>query len=213
MRLLALAAVVAAAPSLAWADDDMFVSAGGTIGIGTTVDGMNHFGGDYEPEGTLGARLVLSWEDPRLAYKEPRGYRWRGSFVPEVIAGVLYVNDRRTGDREDNSDGFLMVGARADLAFSQRRGGLLQLSARGGFYLAARAGLLTDAANTPLVEFAGGEYLWLSDRTKLGFELGAQRIFGEQYTEVALPGARVPWRDGDGQYLSLHLTAYMSWRL
>jgi hypothetical protein len=121
MRLLALAAVVAAAPSLAWADDDMFVSAGGTIGIGTTVDGMNHVGGDYEPEGTLGARLVLSWEDPRLAYKEPRGYRWRGSFVPEVIAGVLYVNDRRTGDREDNSDGFLMVGARADLAFSQRR--------------------------------------------------------------------------------------------
>lgn len=207
---LAFGLVVLALPVTA-AADDMFVSAGGTIGIGTTVDGRAASGLSYEPEGTLGARLTLSWEQPRLEYKEPRGYRWRAAFVPEVVFGVLYVNDRRTGDRQDNTDGFVAVGARADLAFSQRRGGLLQLSARGGFYLAARGGLLTDGEHTPMLELAGGEYLWLSERTRLGFEVGGQRIFGEQYTLV--PNGRVPWRDGDGQYLSLHVGAYMSWRM
>ena len=102
-RALSVAAVVLA-PSVAQADDTaMFVNVGGSIGVGTTVDGDSSTGAAYDPEGTLAARLTLSWEPPPLPYPATRGYAFGGAFVPEVTLGYLRVADHRTGDPDDNS--------------------------------------------------------------------------------------------------------------
>ncbi len=209
-----LAVAAAAAPALADDDTAMFVTAGGSIGVGTTVDGYDTLGRDYDPEGTLAARLTASWEPSPLAYKEPKGVRFAGALVPEVTLGYLRIADHRTGDVEDNTDAFVTVGGRLEARFSQHRMGLFGVSARGGFYLAGRVGALTDADHTPLLELAVGEHFFLGDRLRVGGEFGWQRFFGEQYeTFVDTPVARAPWRDGDGQYMSFHLTVYAGWRL
>lgn len=201
--------------SPASADDTaMFVEVGGAIGIGTTADGKDTFGRDYDPEGVLDARLALTWQPPPLAYKEPRGYAFGRAFIPEVTLGYLRVADHRTGDPDDNTDAYLTIGGRAELRMSQHKGGLLELSARGGLYLAGRVGALTDSAHTPLIEFAAGEHLFLGDRADVGVEVGFRRIFGEQYqTFVDTPVARTPWRDGDGQYVTFQLGFHVGWRL
>lgn len=212
----ALLAVVASARPAA-ADDaptSMFINVGGSIGVGTTVDGKDTLGRDYDPEGTLALRLTASWEPPPLPYKEPKGYRFGGALIPEVTLGYLRVADRRTGDVDGNTDAFVTVGGRLEAQLSQRRMGLLEVSARGGLYLAGRVGALTDADHTPLLELAVGEYVYLGDRVRIGGEFGWQRFFGEQYqTFVDTPVARAPWRDGDGQYMSFHATVYVGWRL
>lgn len=213
-RALSVAAVVLA-PSVAQADDTaMFVNVGGSIGVGTTVDGDSSTGAAYDPEGTLAARLTLSWEPPPLPYPATRGYAFGGAFVPEVTLGYLRVADHRTGDPDDNTDAFLTIGARLELQMAQTRMGLLQVSARGGAYLAGRVGALTDSQHTPLLEVAVGEHFFIGDRLRIGGEFGLQRIFGEEYeTFVDTPIGRAPWRDGDGQYMSLHGTLYVGWRL
>lgn len=212
--LAACTLLALAAPAAADDDTDMYVTVGGTIGVGTTADFEDTQGEPYDPEGTLELRLTASWEPPPLPYKEPKGYRWDGTFVPEVTLGYLRVADRRTGDVDDNTDAFVTVGGRLELRFSQRNMGLLGVSARGGMYVAGRVGALTDADNTPLLELAIGEHFYLGDRLRFGFEFGWQRFFGEQYqTFVDTPNARAPWRDGDGQYMSLHLTAFLGYRL
>lgn len=212
LALIGLAAL--AAPARADDDTAMFVTIGGSIGVGTTVDGLDTFGRDYDPEGTLAARLTASWEPPPLAYKEPKGFRFVGALVPEVTLGYLRVADHRTGDVEDNTDAFVTVGGRLEARFSQHRMGAFGVSARGGFYLVGRVGALTDADHTPLLELAVGEHFFLGDRLRVGGEFGWQRFFGEQYeTFVDTPIARAPWRDGDGQYMSFHLTVYAGWRL
>ena len=210
---LALGGLAAlAAPAVA--DDAMYVSAGGSIGVGTTVDGYDTLGRDYDPEGTLALRLTASWEPTPLAYKEPKGLRVAGALVPEVTLGYLRVADHRTGDVEQNTDAFVMIGGRLEARFAQRRLGLFSVSARGGVYLAGRIGALTDADHTPVLEVAVGEHFFLGDRVRVGGELGWQRFFGEQYeTFVDTPVARAPWRDGDGQYMSFHATLYVGWRL
>ena len=94
----ALLAVVASAGPVA-ADDaptSMFINVGGSIGVGTTVDGKDTLGRDYDPEGTLALRLTASWEPPPLPYKEPKGYRVGGALIPEVTLGYLRVADRRS---------------------------------------------------------------------------------------------------------------------
>lgn len=202
-------------PSFAHADDTaMFVNVGGTIGVGTSTDGESSVGTPYDPEGTLAARLTLSWEPPPLPYPATSGYAVAGAFVPEVMVGYLRVADHRTGDPDDNTDAYVLVGGRLELRMAQTRMGLLKVSARGGAYLAGRVGALTDSAHTPLLEVAFGEHLFIGDRLHVGGELGLQRFFGEQYeTFVSPPVARAPWRDGDGQYLSVHAALYVGWRL
>lgn len=213
LGLACLGLALLAAPARA-DDDAMFLNVGGSIGVGTTVDGFDTLGRDYDPEGTLALRLTASWEPPPLAYKEPKGFRFRGVIVPEITLGYLRVADHRTGDVEDNTDAFVTVGGRLEVQFAQRRMGMFGMSARGGFYLAGRVGALTDADHTPLLELAVGEHFPLGDRLQIGGEFGWQRFFGEQYqTFVDTPVARAPWRDGDGQYMSFHLTVYLGWRL
>lgn len=211
----ALPLALVLAPSLARADDtSMFMNVGGSIGIGTSIDGDTAFGEPYDPEGTLAARLTLSWEPPPLPYPERPGYKVAGAFVPEVTIGYLRVADHRTGDPDDNTDGFITIGGRLELRLAQFRMGLLKVSARGGMYLAGRVGALTDSANTPLVEGALGEHIFLGDSVHVGVEFGVQRFFGEQYQAfVDTPNGRAPWRDGDGQYVSMHASLYVGWGL
>ncbi|MBK9035365.1 MAG: hypothetical protein IPL61_29610 [Myxococcales bacterium] len=202
-----------AAPARA-EDTSMFVTVGGSVGVGTTVDGQDAFGRDYDPEGTLQLRLTASWEPPPLAYKEPKGYRVAGALIPEVTFGYLRVADHRTGDPDGNTDAYVAIGGRLEARVSQRKIGLLEVSARGGFYLAGRVGLMTDADRTPLLEVAVGEHLFLGDRIRIGGEFGVQRFFGQDYVAaVPLAAARAPWRDGDGQYLSFHATVFVGWKL
>lgn len=212
--LAACTLLAVAAPAAADDASEMYLNVGGSIGVGTTVDAKDAFGGDYDPEGTLEARLTASWEPPPLAYKEPKGYRWDGTFVPEVTLGYLRIADHRTGDVDDNTDAFVTVGGRLEARFSQHKMGLLEVSVRGGAYLAGRVGALTDADHTPLLELAVGEHFYVGDRLRIGGEFGWQRFFGEQYqTFVDTPTARAPWRDGDGQYMSFHATLFVGWRL
>ena len=203
------------APAVARADDaSMFVNVGGSIGVGISADGDTSYGERYDPEGTLAARLTLSWEPPPLPYPDTRGYKFAGAFVPEVTIGYLRVADHRTGDPDDNTDAFVTIGGRLELRMAQKSMGLLKISARGGAYVAGRVGALTDSANTPLVEIAIGEHLFIGDRLHIGGEFGVQRFFGEEYQEFTdTPNGRAPWRDGDGQYLSMHASLYVGWRL
>ena len=140
--------------------------------------------------------------------------RVAGAFIPEVTLGYLRVADHRTGDPDDNTDAFVTVGARLEARLSQRKMGLLRVSVRGGIYLAGRVGLLTDADRTPVLEVAVGEHLFVGDHLRIGGEFGVQRFFGEDYAFVVRDqAARAPWRDGNGQYLSLHATVFVGWRL
>ncbi|MEZ4398613.1 MAG: hypothetical protein R3B06_01245 [Kofleriaceae bacterium] len=217
MKLVRIAAVVAVAVATASprarADDaaPMFVTVAGSVGVGTSADGVDQLGGSYAPEGVLEGRLTASWEPPPLAYPEPRGYRLAGAIIPEVSLGVIYVADHRTGDTTANTDAMVTIGARLEARLAQRRMGLLRVSMRGGIYLAGRVGFLTDPKHTPLAELALGEHVWLSDTVRIGVEVAGQRVFGDSYAVV--PTARTPWRDGDGQYLVIQATGFVGFRL
>lgn len=76
----------------------------------------------------------LSWETSVPAYtQEERGYRWAFGIDPDVEFGRA----RQDGDQTST----IAAGLRLSALFSQKRMGLLEVSARGGFYLALRGGL------------------------------------------------------------------------
>ena len=206
LLLLATATAPAAADQRS-----MFVNLGGTAGIGRPATGETEWGAEAEHEGVLIGRLFASWELPPLPYKEPRGYAFRGGVAPEVMIGRLRVADHRSGDRDDNAANFVAIGGRLEVAMSQRRMGLLEVSARGGFYLAGRVGLLDDEHRTPLVEAVLGEYIYLGDTARIGFEVGFLGLVSQQeQPEWAIrPTARGPWLDYSGDYHSFVATAYL----
>jgi hypothetical protein len=208
------ATAVATVATGAHADDSpMFVNVYGAIGVGAPTHRDFAASEPADPEGVLTGRVVLSWEPLPLPYKEPRGYRWGGALVPEVAVGLVHVADRRTGDTTHNSDWFVMAGVRADLQFSQHKGGLLEVSARGSFYGAARVGFLTDPNHTPFLELAAGEAIAIGRDWRVGVEAGLCRYFGEEYQVLQGVAARTPWTDGYGQYLAVNVGAFVGVRL
>lgn len=216
--LLAFAAATAAAGPAAADERAMFVSAGGTMGVGESADSTDDFGEPYDPEGVLIGRVLLSWELPPLPYKEPKGIAWRGSVAPEVIFGRIHVADHRTGDSDDNSANFVALGGRLEAGMSQHKMGLLQMSARGAFYAAGRIGLLDDPGRTRLLEVTAGEYLYAGDSVRFGAELGFFGLFptqqqDEQWVIREGVAARGPWLDNVGDYYAFVGTVYLGVKL
>lgn len=163
---------------------------------GAEVGGPEHVG--------LQMRGIVSWEEPPLPYKEPKGYNFAGAIVPEIFLGAIMAGDERTE--------LIGGGLRLEAMFSQRRMGLLQVSARGGIYLAARGGLFSDRERTPFLEGAFGEYFLLGDSARLGIELGFMSIRPPQDdldTPVmgALEGP--PFDYTQGSYLNIHAAFYL----
>jgi len=182
----------------------------------TFQGGMSAIGPLDPPDGEVGGpedvglqlRGIVSWEVPPLPYKEPRGYNVRGTVVPEIFLGMITAGDDRTE--------LLGTGLRLELAFAQRRMGLLQVSARGGIYVAARGGLFTDPDRTPFLEGAFGEYLRLGATARVGFELGVMGIYAKEpdiddgpwVIRGALAGP--PFDQGRGTYLNVDAAVYVS---
>lgn len=216
LALVVLATAATAAPALA-DERAMFVNFGGTVGIGVPPDDPDFFGESPDPEGVLVGRVTASWELPPLPYKEPRGYRWRTAAVPEVTLARLRIADHRNGDPDDNSVNLVMLGGRLEAGLSQRRGGLLQVSMRGGIYVAGRAGLLADVDRTPVIEVVAGEYFYIGDSVRLGVEAGLMSLLIEErepvFIDATRPNARGPWVDQTGTYHAGVLTAYLGVKL
>jgi hypothetical protein len=202
---------IALAPSTAAAERDTIITFSG---------GMSALGPLDPPDGSLGGpelitlqlRGTVSWEEQPLPYKEPKGYNFAGTIVPEIFVGSLLVAD-------DQRDPFVGAGVRLEAMYSQRRMGLLQVSARGGFYLAARAGLFTDSEATPLIEGAFGEYFLLGDSARIGIELGIMSIRAPAQDNAG-PGIPVdgalegpPFSYEKGSYLNVNAALYLGVKL
>ncbi|MBZ0238894.1 MAG: hypothetical protein K8M05_41670 [Deltaproteobacteria bacterium] len=175
----------------------------------TFSGGMSAIGPLDPPIGTAGpedvglqVRGIISWEEAPLPYREPKGYLFAGTIVPEIFAGAIMAG----GDRSELVGG----GLRLEAMFSQRRMGLLEVSARGGFYLAGRGGFFTDPDRSPFVEGAFGEYILIGDTARIGVELGVMQIFLDEH-EWAIDGAIAgpPFENGLGPYLNIHAALYL----
>lgn len=210
------ALLLAAAPSVTHAEERaMFVNVGGTAGIGGPTADDDQYG-EADAEGVLIGRLFASWEPAPLPYKEPKGYRWRGQVAPEVIVGRIRIADHRTGSSEDNSATFVALGGRVELGYSQHKGGLLQVSARGAVYLAGRVGLL-GTGKTPILEGGVGQYFFLGDSARIGYEVGVLGLLPTQTKEpewqIRPVSARGPWLDNSGDHVSAVATVYLGFKL
>lgn len=195
-------------PFAAMADERQTIAtfAGGVSVIGPWDPGGpedDQIGGPEDV--ALQLRATISFEEAPPPYKEPKGYVFRGTLVPEILAGTLMVDEDRAA--------FVGGGARLEAAFSQRKMGLLEVSARGGMYLAARGGLFTDEDHTPFFEGAFGEYFLIGDSARIGIELGIMSIRTARYqaVPVAVDGALAgpPFRQGDGSYLDVNAAFYL----
>jgi hypothetical protein len=196
LALLGVPLALALAPAAAHAERQTIVNVSAGLSALGPLDAPD--GGDGPEDVGLQLRGIVSFEEAPLPYREPRGYMFAGTLVPEIFVGMLAVGDERTE----------MVGGglRAELAFSQRRMGLLEVSARGGMYVAARAGLFTDPDHTRLFEGALGEYFLIGDNARIGFELGIMGIYAERYDYALEDGVLLgpPFEQGRGTYLNVN---------
>ncbi len=163
MKRFSLRLVLAFATSAHAEERRTTIAVGGMLGV---FERSTSYEPDYyyaQPEATFGPRITLSWEDAPLAYPDAPGYRFAGAVVPELLGGAL-VDDVR-------AQGFIGAGVRAELKMAQREMGLLRVSARGGFYLAAR-GMVIGDERKPLGEFSIGEYICIGQAARIGFEAG-----------------------------------------
>lgn len=196
---------IALLPSTAVAERDTILTFSG---------GMSAIGPLDPPIGTGGPediglqlRAIASFEPPPLPYREPRGYNFAGVVVPEIFAGAIMAGDARTE--------LVGAGLRAEVAFAQRRMGLLQVSARGGMYLAGRGGFFTDPDRSPFVEGAFGEYILIGDTARLGIELGVMQIMLDEYEWVVdrpQPAGALyapPFENGLNDYLNINAAFYL----
>lgn len=150
----------------------------------------------------LQVRGIVSWDAPPLPYKEPKGYMFAGAIVPEIFVGAIMASEDRTE--------LVGGGLRLEAMFSQRRMGLLEVSARGGFYIAGRGGFFTDPDRSPFIEGAFGEYILIGDTARIGIELGIMQIMLEEH-EWAIDGviAGPPFENGLGHYLNINAALYL----
>lgn len=192
--------LLALAPSTAAAERQPILTfSGGMSAIGPLDPPIGPAGPE---EIGLQVRGIVSWENAPLPYREPKGYLFAGTIVPEIFAGAIMAGD----DRSE----LVGAGLRLEAMFSQRRMGLLEVSARGGFYLAARGGFFTDPDRSPFVEGAFGEYILIGDTARVGIELGVMQILLEEH-EWAIDGAIAgpPFENGLGHYLNINAAIYL----
>jgi len=193
---------LALAPSTAAAERQPIITfSGGMSAIGP-LDPPDGVGG---PEDIgLQVRGIVSFEQPPLPYKEPKGYVFAGTIVPEIFVGAIMAGD----DRSELVGG----GLRLEAMFSQRRMGLLEVSARGGFYLAGRGGLFTDSHNTRFIEGAFGEYFLLGDSARVGIELGIMSLRIPVHDDAIPVGGALegpPFVYDRGTYLNINAALYL----
>lgn len=191
MRLVFAAVIAATFAIVPTANADGYetvVSAGPEVGF------LEQPGQDL-PELHTGYFLRLALTPGIPAYTTAaRGYRWRHG-----LSGELILRGGSTDYNDDKRYTGASVGLRFDIAFSQRRMGLLEVSGRGGFYFAARAGIVRAdsfagpndviyslpngggfAQPPPVSQRAGslvvGTYILLGKRLRIGTELGVLAI-------------------------------------
>lgn len=124
-------AITLAVASTAHADGNIVLSGGPELGVLDTP-------GTQLPNVQTGLFLHLAITPGIPRYTtQPRGYRWRTGLSGELLVRGGQVDNNRE-DRYQSA----ALGLRYDISFSQRRMGLLQVSGRGGFYFAARAGVI-----------------------------------------------------------------------
>jgi hypothetical protein len=188
---------------------------GGMSAIGP-LDPPDAIGG---PEAIgLQLRGIVSFEEAPLPYKEPKGYVFAGVIVPEIFVGAIITGDEDSGEKLRTE--MVGGGVRLEAMFSQRKMGLLQVSARGGFYVAGRGGFFTDPDRTLFLEGAFGEYFLIGDTARIGIELGIMSIRLDGYEDVPQPGVpvdgglgRVPFENGRGSYLNINAAAYLGFNI
>jgi hypothetical protein len=146
-----LGILVAAGPRDAAADERRpVISVSGGVGVGaSSLDDEQ-----IMPRGLALVRFTAADALAPPSMPAARGYRWRGGLSPELTAMMVDDGERRAR--------MLLGGARLEAAFSQREMGLLRVSARGGVWLSARAGVRrTDDGNQPAGELTVGWHLFL----------------------------------------------------
>lgn len=201
--VLAGLALVALAAAPAAAERHTLLT--GRLGLGVgNVDHADQTGRD--PDGITVVGMTVSWEDGPMPYPAQRGYAFRGALVPELQLTRLGVDEQRRGQVHDATLA-LAAGLRLELGLAQREMGAFKVSARAGFFASARVGVLADADHTPLVGAALGEYLWVSDRARIGFELDLMRLHGQQDAAIlaggSAPARQPPWVFQDPRYTAL----------
>jgi len=111
--------------------DTAVVSGGAEVAIGEQADPL--------PYAAVGGFLRLALVPTIPEYTSaPRGYVWARGFGVDLTL--------RRGDIDQASYEAAQVGLRYDIAFSQRRMGLMRISGKGGFFFVGRAGLIKSTA-------------------------------------------------------------------
>ena len=134
-----------------------------------------------------------------------RGYRWSFGLGPDVE----FSRSRQLGGGQSSA---IATGMRLNIGFSQRRMGLLQVSARGGFWVALRAGLqVTEGAERVshgmesslpagmLVDMSLGEFILLGD-SGLRVEVEFSTLMAERTRDPDASGLAIRLRGGLGAY-------------
>jgi hypothetical protein len=164
MRGTLAVVILALATSRAAADDrapvlDVEGAAGMVMPSTSAVDGTT-----VDPAPLAIGRVMIAWEQPAVAMPAQAGSAdWSADLAPELAVGFI-GNDRR-------GDGFAQVGLRLNVGFAQNAMGLFHISARGGMWLAARAGVVGGDHDT-MLEGDLGWYLWLGQAWRIGWEIG-----------------------------------------
>ncbi len=187
-RTLALAAWIGlwatATPAAAENNRVFVIAAGADAGFVSTSE-------SHQSDPGIGYFGQLSWEPRPPEYTNAeRGYLWRFGFVPDVgVSGTWLENGRLRS---------VTAGLRAQLAFSQKRMGLMQVSARGSLWLSARMGLARhqeddygrDVGFYPVAETSTTSYWRPRGTGKLyDFAFGAAFLLGRT-------GARIEYEIG-----------------
>jgi hypothetical protein len=169
MRAALAFGVIAAIGGTARADDPSvqtrapvldFEGAGGIV----IPDNLYMADGTVQPAGVGIVRALVSWErGPVPMPLESGTAAGRFDIGPELGLGFI-GNDKR-------GDMMAQAGLRLHVAFAQNGMGLFHISARGGIWLAARAGIVGGEHNT-MIEGDLGWYMWLGRSWRIGWEMG-----------------------------------------
>lgn len=180
-------------PAPASAERDLSLSIGMETAVLPEVD---NFGSDGTAFGIYGR---LAWQPKPPPYTNKyRGYTFRFGVTPELLYTRAWLTD---GDERVVTG---QVGVRLDLAMAQKRGGLLEITMKGGSWLALRTGsMLSDRnpgdgdAGRSLLPFGDGSVPMWSSAFGSYFLIGRTRLeFEFEFQNVRFDDADDEWHSG-----------------